>query len=125
MVKQDVYFANVDLEIECAVDLSSLIDALGPDILIQYHDRLENGNDFSSLALGSVESGMYGEPEKTISAFCDLIEKLPDEPRNTWRISERREFDIGLKVETRARRFLRDYQRRRLLVLPNSVRRLR
>lgn len=105
VVKQDVHFANVDLEIECKDDLRLLIDALGVDINVQCHDRLENGNDFVSIALHSVESGAFGEPEITISAFCDLIEKLPCEVRNTWNSCKKREFDMGFESGNSSKTF--------------------
>jgi len=94
---QDVHFANVDLELESSQDLQPLIDELGSEIRIHYHDRLEDNSDFASVSLTNIESGTYGEPDKTISAFCDLIEGLSSNSRNIWDQSSKREFDIGFE----------------------------
>ena len=82
-MKQDVSFANVDLDIESKDDLQSLIDCFGDDVDVLHHDRLDNRNDFVALEfhLNVIEAGIYGEPDKTISAFCSLIENLPSESR--------------------------------------------
>ncbi|MEP6848824.1 MAG: hypothetical protein ABI999_08195 [Acidobacteriota bacterium] len=98
-MKQGVHFANVDLELECGSDLQPLIGDLGPDISVQYHDRLENGNDFASLAIRSdkVQSGVYGDADKTISAFCDVIERISPEAKTIWDRCVKRELDVGFE----------------------------
>ncbi len=97
--KQDICFLNVDLEIESALDLQALIDAFGEDVNVLYHDRLENGNDFASfnLHLDYIENGIYGEPEKIISSFCNLVENLPYKSRKIWDKCIEKRFDIGFE----------------------------
>ncbi len=97
--KQDICFANVDLEIESKDDLQPLIDAFGENVYVLYHDRLENGNDFASLEvyLDIIEVGICGEVEKTITAFCELIENLSLDSRNIWDQCREKIFDIGFE----------------------------
>ncbi len=96
--KQDVCFANVDLEIESKDDLQSLIDEFGENVHVLYHDRLANGNDFVSLeTVYLVKTENHGEVENTISAFCDLIENLSLELRSLWNKCIEKKFDIGFE----------------------------
>ncbi len=97
--KQDICFANVDLEIESKDDLQPLIDEFGENVHVLYHDRLANGNDFVSLEIdmNSVEAENYGEADDTIVALCDLIENLSLELRNIWNKSIEKKFDVGFE----------------------------
>ncbi|MDQ6786787.1 MAG: hypothetical protein M3033_08245 [Acidobacteriota bacterium] len=106
-MKQDIVFANVDLEIESNEDLQSLIDCFNDGVDVLYHDRLDNGNDFASLEfhLNVIEAGVYGEPDKTISAFCSLIENLPLESQITWNNCLEKRFDIGFESGNTEKRF--------------------
>ncbi len=96
-LRQDVQFANVDLELVSVEDLQVLIDNLVENVDVQHHGRLENKNDFASLSLRNVETGVDGKPDTPIRAFCSLIEKLPLEPRQIWNNCMERRFDIGFE----------------------------
>ncbi len=98
-VKQDIHFANVDLEIESEENLQSLIDDFGENVDVLYHELLVNGNDFVSLEfhLSAVEAGIYGDPDRTVSAFCSLVENLPWESRKIWDKCQEMRFDIGFE----------------------------
>lgn len=97
--KQDICYANVDLEIESKKDLHPLIKELSKNIDVLYHDRLENGNDFASLefSLNTIKCDIYGEPESAILAFCGLIENLSSESRNIWDDCLEKRFDVGFE----------------------------
>ncbi len=114
--KQDICFVNVDLEIESKNDLQSLIGKFGKSVVVLYHDRLANGNDFVSLeiSLNSVQAENYGEVDDTVSAFCDLVENLPSELRNTWNKSTERKFNIGFESGNTEKTFNTTIQTRTL-----------
>ena len=98
-MKQNILFANVDLEIKSKDDLQCLIDSFGKDIDVLYHERLENGLDFVSLEfhLNKVESGIYGSADETINAFYSKIVNFPPESRKIWDRCLEKKFDIGFE----------------------------
>ena len=97
--EQDIHFANVDLEIKSKEDLKRLINEFGDDVCILFHERLEDGYDFASLEihLDKIASGIYGEAEETIKAFCSIIENLSFNSRRIWDNCEEKNFDIGFE----------------------------
>ncbi len=83
---------------ESEQDLRPLIDELGDEVMVHYHDRLENHNDFASLSGTNVAcGGIGGDPDETISAFCDLIEGLSQNSKDIWSKCCQKEFDIGFE----------------------------
>jgi hypothetical protein len=118
-MKQDVIFANVDLDIESKADLKPLLDCFSTDVDILFHDKLDNGNDFASLEfhLNIVKAGIYGEPDKTISAFCSLIENLPLEFQRIWQDCVEKRFDLGFESGNTEKRY-------NATIKPETVRRI-
>ncbi|MCY7348157.1 MAG: hypothetical protein LH614_18350, partial [Pyrinomonadaceae bacterium] len=106
-MKQDILFANVDLDIESNEDLQYLINCFGDEVDVLHHDQLENGNNFAVLEfhLNAVEAGIKGEPDITISAFCSLIENLPLESQKTWNNCLEKRFNIGFESGNTEKRF--------------------
>ena len=70
--KQDVHFANVDLEIWSKTSLQDLINKLGEKVLVLFHDKFDNGNILASLEISYNEIDYFDniEAEKIILAFC-------------------------------------------------------
>jgi len=100
------YFLNVDLEIEAMVPLRSLTREFGERVSVMYSGRM-NGRHCLCVAI----YGMHKTPEKTIHAFCALIESLSPTGRRLWNAAKRKEFDIGFEIQlssNRANRFSLD-----------------
>ncbi len=118
--QEDFHLANVDLELECPIDLQPLIDEFERDekALHLYHQGLENNRDFANFELWNYPNpevyiydcyndaeDLVGGADVLISAFCDLIENLPREVRAIWDQCTRREFDIGFQAGNTPKRF--------------------
>lgn len=108
--KQDVHFANVDLEIWSKTDLQDLIDDLGENVLILFHDKFKNGNILASLEISYNEIDYFEniEPEKILGAFCSLIENLPKKSRKIWDKSYEKIFVIGFESGNTEKSFQTD-----------------
>lgn len=80
-------------------NLQHLIDEFGDDVCILFHDRLQDECDFASLeiSLDKIASGIYGEVEETLKAFCSIIENLSSDSRRIWNNCEEKIFDIGFE----------------------------
>lgn len=91
------HFANVEFELESNLSLKPLLDEFGEKISLHYHDRLENGNDFVSFDLTMAETGVYGNVNATLSAFCDLFEDLSPLAKEIWWSCVKREMDVGFE----------------------------
>jgi hypothetical protein len=87
------HYLNTDLDLASAEDLSSLAQAL------------QDGGMLYSLHVTQVPSGGWTarfetyrsdqQPQATIEAMLDVIEKLPKEAMARWRKCTQREFNIG------------------------------
>lgn len=96
-MRQDVHYANVDFEVESSEDLNDLIDYFGKQVNVQFHGRLESGQDFVSMSLKDIESGVYGDPERAISRFCGIVENMSEDIRQKWNKCSEIRFDIGFE----------------------------
>jgi hypothetical protein len=87
-------FINVDLEIESLLKLDSLVAAMGERVMELHSGRMRRTKrNFVSLEI----SRQYRDPDATIHALCDVIEKLPSAVRRIWAASTK-EFDIGYEL---------------------------
>jgi len=96
------YFLNVDLEIQSASKLDSLVAAMGKQVVV-----LHSGPGSAKRYLLALESSReHKGPDATIHALCATVEGLPPTVRRIWNAS-RREFDVGyeLRASERSSRF--------------------
>src|SRR5215813_2934109 len=97
------YFLNVDLEIQSASKLDSLVAAMGKRAHV-----LHSGPGSAGRHLLALESArQHKGPDATIHALCALVEDLPPAARRIWSRAIK-EFDVGyeLRPSERSSRFL-------------------
>ena len=92
------YFRNVDLEIESARPLDALADEWGKRVVVLYSGpgRLGPGPALKSRRhlLTLETSPGYKDPDRTIHAFCALVERLSPANRALWDVAQKC-FDLG------------------------------
>ena len=92
-------FLNVDLEIESTVRLDKLVAELGKRVLVLHFGPGPRGKrHFVSLEV----HGQYKNPDATIHAFCNIIEKLTRSGRKIWKAAEK-EFNVGFELRSSER----------------------
>ena len=89
----EIQFLNVDLEIEKAESLQSLIDYLGEDVRVYHHG--ENGSGYDTAYLSVTSPVSEKDADGVIASFCYLIENLSPEVRRVWDGCCKRIFDAG------------------------------
>ena len=86
-------FLNVDLEIESASKLDSIITAMGNRIMV-----LHSGPGIKRRHLLALESSsQHRGPDATIHALCLAVESLPPAARKIWNAALK-EFDVGYEL---------------------------
>ncbi len=94
-------FLNVDLDLESAVPLTTLIAELGNKIDVLHHGELNRVAHYAAL---EIREGKADEPDSIINAFCKRIEALSPASKRLWRDCAARRFDIGILSGTAAGR---------------------
>jgi hypothetical protein len=87
---RDLFFLNVDLDIEADGDLALLTQALEPHAY-----ALERSPGRASLELA--EPARATTPEPLILEFVGIVQALPLKAREVWDRAEKRVFDIGIQ----------------------------
>lgn len=88
---EEVRFQNVDLELVSRVPHDPLIAAMGDDLHVLSNVSTPEGY-FAGL---EIDSGLPEEPERSIAAFCDVVEAMPSEARLLWDGCTSKRFDLG------------------------------
>ena len=88
----EVQYLNTDLEIESKSDLSRIVKEFGEDVLVLHHGEIR-GYQHASFGI----AGGSTDADATINSFCDLVEFLPKEIRETWDGCCSRIFDVGFE----------------------------
>jgi hypothetical protein len=89
-----IRYLNVDLEIESKEDLTLLIKEFGENVILLYHEKLQE-YDHASFEISTEASTNEDDPDTVIVCFCNLIEQLPNEAKILWERCSIRKFDIG------------------------------
>jgi len=99
---EQTQFLNVDLDVESAGDLSSLVSALDP-VAFALHDVVNDEGHRVSFELSGNESM---DAESTIEKFVAAIKALPSDARNCWNNATVRRFSIGIQAGVRPHSFI-------------------
>ena len=91
-----VRFINCDLEIEGPRSLEYLLADLSGSVKCLGYRKTERGC-FAGFELPIYQS--Y-EPNSIIARFCDVIERLCDNARGTWKDAFYRKFDLGYECDS-------------------------
>ena len=91
-----VRFINCDLEVEGPRSLEYLLADLSGSVECLGYRKTERGC-FAGFELPIYQS--Y-EPNSIIVGFCDVIERLRDNARATWRDAFYRKFDLGYECDS-------------------------
>lgn len=96
-------FLNVDLEIESASKLDSLVAAMGKRVWVLHSGPGHKKRHFVNLECSREHKG----PDAAIHGLCAIIESLPPAARRIWGAAARKEFDVGyeLRPSERSSRF--------------------
>ena len=99
-------FRNVDLEIESTVKLAGLLAEWGERVFVLYSGpgRLGSGPAPKSRRhlLTLETSPEHEDPDRTIHAFCALVEGLSPVGRQSWDKAQKR-FDVGYTLRSAER----------------------
>ncbi len=96
-VKQDVHFANVDLEIWSKEDLQIIFDEFGKNVLEMANFTFDNGNKLASFELSLELVNLNAEANEMIKAFCSLIENFTNDAKIVWNNCYKKVFDVGFE----------------------------
>jgi hypothetical protein len=88
------YFLNVDLEIESASKLDSLVTAMGKRVLVLHSGPGSTKRHLLALEILRDQKGA----DATIHALCAVVEGMPPAPRRAWNAAARKEFDVGYQL---------------------------
>ncbi len=91
----DIQFLNVDLDIQSRHPLTSLLRALGDDVLVLHQTPAHGLYSASLEAAECTGDACTGDAETTVNTLCDILEQLPEEARESWRTCCTRVFNIG------------------------------
>jgi hypothetical protein len=83
-------FLNVDLDLESGSALGRLIDAL-PSMIVMFSARMR-GKHVLSMELSVAGLSL----DQTLRRMAKMISRLSGEPRQLWRRTTKRSFNIGL-----------------------------
>jgi hypothetical protein len=87
-------FLNVDLDINAATKLNSLVVEMGKRVVVLHSGRVSR----SKRHLLRLESaGEHHGPDATIHALCKVVESMSPAARRVWD-SARKEFNLGYEL---------------------------
>jgi len=89
----DTHFLNVDLDIYSRSDLQPLVKHLGRKVHVLYVGRARAKYSAHLEVAKHVRTA-----DSAISAFCSLIEGLPEPERALWNAATVRSFSIGIQA---------------------------
>lgn len=87
-------FLNVDLDINSATKLNSLVVEMGKRVVVLHSGRV-SGKKRHLLRLES--AGEYDGPDATIHVLCGVVESLSPAARRVWNAA-RKEFNVGYEL---------------------------
>jgi hypothetical protein len=87
-------FLNVDLDIESASKLNSLVAEMGKRVIVLHSGRVSKTKRHLLILESSPE---HNGPDATIHALCKVIESLAPAARRVWDAA-RKEFNVGYEL---------------------------
>ena len=94
MIKNEIQFLNVDVDIYSKFDLSELLSYFKPKMAKMYCGDYKDG--LYLLAMEHDELSCNSEtPDEIINSICNVFENLPDEAKEILEKVETVKFDLG------------------------------